>query len=50
MPLAILTFRQIIELLVLIVVVHAVILAPLVVAVLGAFGERAENKGLRPRH
>ena len=33
---------------VLIVVVHAVLLAPLVVAVLGAFGERAENEGYAP--
>ena len=50
MLLAILTFRQIIELIVLIVVVHAVLLAPLLVAVLGAFGERVQNEPYKPRH
>lgn len=47
--LAVITFRQIVELLILIVVVHAVLLAPLVVAVIGAFGERVQNADLKPR-
>ena len=50
MLIAVLTFRQIIELIVLITVVHAVLLAPLVVAIIGAFNERAENQPYRPRH
>jgi hypothetical protein len=47
--LAVITLRQIIELLVLIVVVHAVLLAPLIVAVIGAFGERVQNADAKPR-
>jgi hypothetical protein len=47
--LAVITFRQIVELLILIVVVHAVLLAPLMVAVIGAFGERVENTDLKPK-
>ncbi len=47
--LAVITFRQIVELLILIVVVHAVLLAPLMVAVIGAFGERVQNADLKPR-
>jgi hypothetical protein len=47
--LAVITFRQIVELLILIVVVHAVLLAPLMVAVLGAFGERVQNAELKPK-
>jgi hypothetical protein len=50
MLLAILTVRQIIELIVLITVVHAVLLAPLVVAVLGAFNERVQNEQYAPKH
>ena len=47
--LAVITFRQIVELLILIVVVHAVLLAPLMVAVIGAFGERVQNADLKPK-
>jgi|tagenome__1003787_1003787.scaffolds.fasta_scaffold14614716_2 hypothetical protein len=49
MPLAVITGRQIIELLILIVVVHAVLLAPLVVAIIGAFSERIQNQQYEPR-
>jgi hypothetical protein len=46
--LAVITLRQIIELIILIVVVHAVLLAPLVVAIIGAWGERVQNRDMRP--
>lgn len=50
MLLAVITLRQIIEIIVVFTIVNGVILAPLVVAILGAFGERAENEPYRPRH
>ncbi len=50
MLLAVITLRQIIEIIVVFTVVNAVILAPAVVAVLGAFNERADNEPYRPRH
>jgi hypothetical protein len=46
--LAVITLRQIIELILLIIVVHAIILAPLVVAIIGAWGERVQNRDMRP--
>jgi hypothetical protein len=49
MPLAVITLRQIIELLVLIIIVHAVLLAPVVVAIIGAYGERVQNQANEPR-
>jgi hypothetical protein len=49
-PLAVITLRQIIELLVLIVIVHAILLAPLMVAILGAWGERVQNRDHQPRY
>jgi hypothetical protein len=49
MPLAVITLRQVIELLVLIVVVHAVLLGPVVVAVIGAYNERVQNQADPPR-
>jgi hypothetical protein len=49
MPLAVITLRQIIELLVLLIVVNAVLLAPAVIAIIGAFGERIQNQANEPR-
>ena len=45
--LATITFTQILELLALIAVVHVVLLAPLMIAVIGAWLERGENQALR---
>lgn len=47
--LAVITFRQIVELLILIIVAHAVLLAPLMIAIIGAWGERGQNEPYRPR-
>lgn len=49
MPLAVITLRQVIELLVLIVVVHVVLLGPVVVAVIGAYNERIQNRADEPQ-
>ena len=49
MLLAAVTLQQIVWLLILIVVVHAVILAPAIVAVIGAWSERVQNRDHRPQ-
>jgi hypothetical protein len=45
--LAAITFTQIVQLVVVAIVLHAVILAPVVVAVMAAWLERGENAALR---
>jgi hypothetical protein len=47
--LAVITLRQIIILIVVITVVHVVLLAPLVVAIIGAWSDRVQNQGTRPK-
>jgi hypothetical protein len=49
MLLAAITVRQIIEIVVLFVVLNAVIVAPVIVAVIGALGERQQNQAHRPK-
>lgn len=43
-PLAAITVKEIIELLVLLIIVNVVITLPLVVAIVGAWGERMQNQ------
>lgn len=49
MPLAAVTVKDIVLLLILLVVANGVLLAPLVVAIIGAWGERFENRDHRPQ-
>jgi hypothetical protein len=49
MLIAAVTFKQIVELLILIIIVHAVLLAPVMIAVIGAIGERLQNQDHQPR-
>jgi hypothetical protein len=49
MPLAAVTLLDIVELLVLIVIVHAALLAPAMAAIIGAFSERVANRDHRPQ-
>jgi hypothetical protein len=49
MLIAAVTFKQIVELLILIIIVHAVLLAPVMIAIIGAFGERLQNQDHQPR-
>jgi hypothetical protein len=46
---AVITVRQVIELVILFIVINVVVLLPLVVAVIAAFGERVQNQAHRPR-
>jgi hypothetical protein len=43
------TLQQVVWMLILIIVVHAVILTPAIVAVIGAWGERVQNRDHRPQ-
>jgi hypothetical protein len=45
--LAVITFGQILELLLLIIIVHVVLLAPLMVALVGAWLDRQANEAIR---
>ena len=45
--LAVITFGQILEILLLIIIVHVVLLAPLMVAVVGALLDRQANEAIR---
>jgi len=47
---AVITGQQILWLIIVIVVVHAIILAPVVVAAIGAMGERVQNLRQRPKY
>jgi hypothetical protein len=49
MPLAVITLRQIIEIIVLFTIVNVVLLAPVVVALIGAYNERVQNRGSEPQ-
>jgi hypothetical protein len=47
--LAAVTLQQVVWMLILIVVVHAVLLTPAIVAIIGAWSERVQNREHRPQ-
>jgi hypothetical protein len=48
-PLAAVTLEQVVWMLILLIVVNGVILTPAIVAIIGAWGERVQNRNHRPQ-